>query len=247
MHRITYSNVLRHSLTTAIKRWNRGGMNRKATRRNFISMPQGNEAVVVGGLMAANGAVYAAWQTQDPRFMMDNFSVSRAGISHHPHTLFTSMFSHKDGKHLFANMLTLFFFGPQVVRSLGTRTFLQLYVGSGIFASACHVVTAKYKRLPALGASGALNAIVAYSICVNPWALIVVFAELLPVPLPACLYGILFIGKDAAELVDIDIPLIGSAGRNIGHAAHLGGAFCGIGYFLFTRGRGAGGPWKRLK
>ena len=41
-----------------------------------------------------------------------------------------------------------------------------------------------------------MNAVVAYGICLNPWALIVVFAEFLPIPMPAALYGAIYIGND---------------------------------------------------
>ena len=91
-------------------------------------------------------------------------------------------------------MVTLFFFGPNVVAALGARAFMSLYLGAGIASSAAHVTMEPYR--PALGASGSMNAVVAYGICLNPWSLIVVFAEFLPIPMPAALYGAIYIGND---------------------------------------------------
>ena len=215
-------------------------------RRNFISLPQGEALFLTTSIIGANGAVYLLWQTADTHFMHEHFTVSRAGIISNPHTLLTSMFSHNRGGHLLGNMVTLFFFAPPVVEVIGGSAFLSLYLGSGIFASFCHIASSRHPRQPALGASGALNAVVAFSILHSPWQLIVAMAEFIPVPMPAilsafllpphasgvsrfnacaaCRYGSLYIGRDVAALLDIDIPFMSSS-LNIGHAAHVGGAF----------------------
>jgi len=232
----------------------------KVPARSFIAMPKGQEAVVVGGLIASNVAVWGAWKYSEKeswqltRFMQDNFTVSRSQVFSKPHTLITAAFSHNSGYHLLGNMMTLFFFGPQCVAALGARTFLSLYMGSGIVANACHAVSTQNPRQPALGASGALNAVVAYSILMNPTMLIVVFAEFIPIPMPAILYGGVFIGRDVAALFDTELSLpFGLGGSfmrgNVAHAAHVGGAVCGAAYFLATRGRGGGGGggFRRLR
>ena len=77
---------------------------------------------------------------------------------------------------------------------------------------------------PGLGASGAINSIVAWSILTSPMTIIWVN---LIVPVPAALAGILFIGKDLYELK--------SGQSNVGNAAHLGGAFVGACYFFLRR------------
>jgi membrane associated rhomboid family serine protease len=148
--------------------------------------------------------------------------------------------------HLLGNMVTLFFFGPPVVAALGVRSFTSLYLASGVASSATHAATARSPRAPALGASGALNAVVAYSILADPFRLILVFAEFFPLPMPALLYGGLFIGRDMAALWSTKLRLPFGLGEqlldaNVAHAAHVGGAVCGAAFYLFRRGRGGGG------
>ncbi|MBT8041661.1 MAG: rhomboid family intramembrane serine protease, partial [Pontiella sp.] len=46
--------------------------------------------------------------------------------------LFTYMFVHASGMHIFVNMLGLFFIGPTVERSIGSYRFFILYYASGI-------------------------------------------------------------------------------------------------------------------
>lgn len=65
-------------------------------------------------LTGANCVVYAGWQYSDPYFMRKHFTVSPESAFNRPHTLVTSMFSHFGGYHLLGNMVTLFFFGPEV-------------------------------------------------------------------------------------------------------------------------------------
>ena len=152
------------------------------------------------------------------------------------HTLVTAMFSHRDLFHLLSNMVTFYFFSPTALGVLGGRGFLQLYLGGGVFSSLTHVAwpyyvpsqwPAKYRTnryTPALGASGAVNALVIYSIMVYPRQII--YVNLL-LPMPAALFGALFVMKDVYELYQ--------GGGSIGNAAHLGGAAFGAAFFLLRR------------
>ena len=47
---------------------------------------------------------------------------------------FTYMFMHFNFRHLFVNMLGLFFFGTQVERTIGTNEFLAFYLATGFLA-----------------------------------------------------------------------------------------------------------------
>mmetsp|Transcript_50002 Transcript_50002/g.113514 ORF Transcript_50002/g.113514 Transcript_50002/m.113514 type:complete len:243 (-) Transcript_50002:175-903(-) len=224
--------------------------------RRFIAMPQGEEAVVVGSLIASNVAVYGAWQyaeskdRQTYRFMVDNFMVSRDSALSRPHTVVTAAFSHSSGYHLLGNMMTLFFFGPTCISALGARTFLSMYFTGAVVSNVSFVATAKSSRDQALGASGAVNAAVAYSIAAEPFRMIIVLAEFLPIPLPAVLYGTIFIGKDVAAMFGTELNLPFGLGRkftsgDVAHAAHVGGAAVGLAYFFLSRGRRQ--PWRRLR
>mmetsp|Transcript_17373 Transcript_17373/g.69805 ORF Transcript_17373/g.69805 Transcript_17373/m.69805 type:complete len:265 (-) Transcript_17373:233-1027(-) len=221
-----------------------------SSRRTFIAVPQGDALPVVGGLVAANVAVWGLWQTQPPAMMARHFTLSADDVLRKPYTLATSVFSHRDGWHLLGNMVTLFFFGPEVIYAIGARQFLLLYSGAGLASGTCQLAAsvANHAHAPHpywrrhseryLGASGAVNACVAWSVLASPWRLIVVFAELLPIPLPAILYGAAFVGKDLAALLGIHIPYVSDrVGPGIAHGAHVAGAACGAAHFFLFRRR----------
>ena len=160
-------------------------------RRSFLALPQGEALPVVGGLIGANCLVYGAWQVVDPRVMTRHFTLSNDDVAQYPHTLVTSFFSHASGWHLLGNMVTLFFFAPEAIGALGAARFLAVYGGAGLVANGAQLATNAYanmRRDPyfrtrsprCLGASGAVNSTVAYGCLLNPWRMIIVFAEFLP-------------------------------------------------------------------
>ena len=147
-------------------------------RRSFLALPQGEALPVVGGLIGANCLVYGAWQVVDPRLMTKHFTLSNDDVLQYPHTLVTSFFSHASGWHLLGNMVTLFFFGPEAIGALGAARFLMVYGGAGLAANGAQLATNAYanmRRDPyfrtrsprCLGASGAVNAAVAYGCLLN--------------------------------------------------------------------------------
>jgi rhomboid-like protein len=166
---------------------------------------------VVPAIIGANLVVFACWHySKSPyhrRLMSEHFMLSPIDITNlkNPHTLFTSFFSHFDGMHLFGNMFTLYFFGNTAVSYLGVARFLSLYTGAGLFSNLVFVAwpylpsvstsggrrrryfghDARYDR--ALGASGAVNAILMWVICTNPKSVIYLYGL---VPIPAAILGV---------------------------------------------------------
>ncbi|QYJ03236.1 rhomboid family intramembrane serine protease [Nocardioides panacisoli] len=69
--------------------------------------------------------------------------------------MITSAFAHVDVWHIGANMLVLWFIGPQLERVLGRTRFLALYLASGLAASVC-VFWLSAVNSHTLGASGAI-------------------------------------------------------------------------------------------
>lgn len=237
----------------------REGHRTHAARRSILTGRLGQDNSVLIGLIGANVGVYGLWSVADNdrrlrHWMACNFTVTPADVLGRPHTLVTGMFSHRDGWHLLGNMVTLFFFAPEAISVLGARAFLQLYFGAGVFSSCCQCVTA-HPYSSALGASGAINAIVTWGVLRNPSAIIITpievsvrelhamhmppggggadvlpFPQFIPIPMPALLFGAMYVGKDALGLFRGD--------SSIGHGSHLGGALCGILFFTLTRGRG---------
>lgn len=172
------------------------------------------------------------------RFMRDNFMVSPHGVLREGkvHTLITSIFSHKDPMHLLFNTMGMYSFGMSTLAFLGPARFIALYLGGGLISSISFVawpfVIPKswpaYNTYngsnPGLGASGAINALVMWSVLKEPLSKFLLFGVL---PLPAFVCGLGFIAYDTYGLYD------GSG--NIGNASHLSGAAFGALYFMFTR------------
>ncbi|MCB0738718.1 MAG: rhomboid family intramembrane serine protease [Bacteroidetes bacterium] len=136
----------------------------------------------------------------------------------------TSGFIHADIQHLVFNMITLYFFGRNVefyfdylMGGSGKTVFILFYVAA--MAAASTFSYFKHKDNPgymALGASGAVSAVLFSTILVSPWNLIYVFL----IPCPAILFGVAYLIYSAR---------MAKLGRdNIGHDAHLFGAIFGV-------------------
>ena len=135
-------------------------------------------------------------------------------------------FLHADFVHLGFNMFALYSFGhlletqffPVLFEKNATLYFLFLYFG-GILASSIPETIRQHKNpsYTSVGASGAVNAVVFSSILIYPQGKI----SLMFLPaLPSWLFGILFLIYSwymAKKKID-----------NIGHFAHLWGAFFGL-------------------
>lgn len=142
------------------------------------------------------------------------------------HRFFTGAFIHADWVHLAFNMFSLYMFGGAVERQYGylfaekgKLFFILLYV-LGIFMSEYYSYE-KHKHnihYNALGASGAVSAVVFAYIILFPTQKLLFL--LLPVPIPAYLFGVLFLG--------IEYYLAKRGNSIIGHDAHFWGAVHGV-------------------
>lgn len=146
------------------------------------------------------------------------------------------MFSHQSFSHFAFNMLGVLTFGINILPYIGSTGFLQLYMAGGLIGGLCYagypfMESKSIRRLynsafytPGLGASGAVSALVIYSVMNNPTAIILVN---LFIPVPAALFGVGFIVWDVVRLQ--------TEGNTSGGSAHLGGAAAGALYFFFKR------------
>jgi membrane associated rhomboid family serine protease len=133
-------------------------------------------------------------------------------------------FLHANMTHLFFNMFSLFFFGPFVEDSFmsecgsaGHTAFIIFYVAAIVFANIPDLLEHKNdQNYRAVGASGAVSAVIFASILYNPVTTIYVFFF----PVTAYLFGVLFLAYSAyMSRRQMD---------NIGHLAHFSGAVFGI-------------------
>lgn len=130
--------------------------------------------------------------------------------------MFTSAFLHVDWMHLFFNMLTFLFFSRSVEMYVGPLNMLLVYIGSLLLGNMITLLLQKNNyHYRAVGASGAVTGIVFASIVIIPDAKIY-----MPFPIPAYLYGMLYLFYS--------IYGMRSQSDNIGHSAHFGGALGGL-------------------
>jgi membrane associated rhomboid family serine protease len=131
----------------------------------------------------------------------------------------TSGFLHVNWMHLFFNMLSLFFFSDSLEASIGPVNFLIIYfvglVGGNLLSLLIHRNSGDYS---AVGASGAVSAVIFATIALSPRTPIQIFP--LPFSLPAWIYGLAFI--------IYSMYAVRSKSDNIGHDAHLGGGVIGM-------------------
>ena len=139
---------------------------------------------------------------------------------------FTYGFVHGGYIHLLINMLVLYSFGEIVetyfkIHFPGKATFYYLLLYSGGLLISIVPAYGKHKNdvfYNAVGASGAIAAVIFSSIILFPTGKIFFF--LLPVPIPSPIFGILYIAYEI---------YMGKRGNdNIGHDAHLWGAIFGL-------------------
>lgn len=75
------------------------------------------------------------------------------------YTLLSSMFIHGGLFHLIGNMIFLWIFGDNIEATIGSPHYLLFYLMGGIIASIVHVYFNADVRIPAVGASGAIAAV----------------------------------------------------------------------------------------
>jgi membrane associated rhomboid family serine protease len=144
----------------------------------------------------------------------------------------TCGFIHADFMHLAFNMYSLWMFGgavedafTRIFGNMGEAYYILLYLSSLV---ACLMPTyAKnidnyYYR--SLGASGAVSAIVFTYIFIDPAEKMALL--ILPIPLPAFLFGVIYLGVSAY--------LAKKGTSHINHSAHLWGAIYGIVFLIVT-------------
>jgi membrane associated rhomboid family serine protease len=82
--------------------------------------------------------------------------------------LFTSMFMHASWMHIIGNMVFLWAFGPEIEDAMGRGHFLFFYLAGGLIAMMSQVLGSPYSRVPSLGASGAIAAVMGAFIVTYP-------------------------------------------------------------------------------
>lgn len=145
-------------------------------------------------------------------------------------TLVTALFLHGGWLHLGGNVLFLWVFGDNVEERFGHIRYLLFYLACGAGANLAQVAVASDSRIPLIGASGAIAAVLGSYILMFPRArvtvLIPVFFIPLFLPVPAVvMLGVWFVTQLANGLATITTHAQMSGG--VGYWAHIGGFVLG--------------------
>lgn len=148
--------------------------------------------------------------------------------------LLTHGFVHANWWHLFVNMFVLYFFGTSAenqIHVLAMDGFLKhpvlayliLYLVSIIFATTISLFRHKNNYLyNSVGASGAVSAVMFFSIFFAPWQRLYLYAA---IPIPGIIFAVLYIVYSQY--------MSKKENDNINHDAHLLGAVFGFVFPLF--------------
>lgn len=171
------------------------------------------------------------------------FALSVAGLARgYVWQLLTFQFMHGGFLHLLFNCFAIFMFGREVEQSLGRRSFLTLYLSSGVLGGLFQVAFVKllalslqnssFEGVQVVGASaGAFGLIAAFATLYPERPLMLLLFFIIPVNMRAK-FLLLFEGVVALFGIAMTARQFNLPGSQVAHAAHLGGMLTGI---LFIR------------
>jgi len=147
-----------------------------------------------------------------------------AGFLDRPWTIVTNLFIHSGLWHIFANMITLYFFGSFLCRLIGVKRFLLVYFIGGIVGNIFFILLPPSPLSIAIGASGAVFALGGVLAVLMPKLRVFVFPIPAPIPLWIAVIG-------GFILLTVLSPFL-----NIAWQAHLGGLVSGLAAgYIFRR------------
>jgi membrane associated rhomboid family serine protease len=184
--------------------------------------------IIIGITVAVS---YLAFQN---KALMEKLQFNAARVIHQKqyYRLISHAFVHSGWTHLFVNMLVLYFFGKPVESFLGyyfgTKSvvlFLLLYGGGILVSNISSLIRERDNYYyNAVGASGAVSAVLFTFIFLNPWEKLYFFG-LFPIP------GILF----AIGYLIYSWYMSRQQSDNIAHDAHFFGALFGFVYPILLK------------
>jgi membrane associated rhomboid family serine protease len=217
-------------------------------------MPTRRFPVVNVALIAANFVVWIFYElprldqaVADASF----FPCSVSGACHAPLpwgiSWLTSMFMHGSWDHILGNMLFLAIFGKNVEDVFGRLRYLLFYLAGGFVATLTQTVmtlvagSAADARVPNLGASGAIAAVLGAFVVFYPRSQVRGLLGIFPARLSAWVFlGVWFL----YQLVEANFSLFSAAahGGGVAFFAHVGGFAFGFVVATLAQRRGLVGP-----
>jgi len=185
--------------------------------------------MVTLAIIVANAYVFLCELTEGNAFVR-HWAVIPARIDHSQRliTLVTGTFLHAGWLHIAGNMVFLWAFGPVIEDAMGHMRYLVFYLFGGVVAMLAQVAGSPGSRIPCLGASGAIAAVMGAFIVMFPrdrirsliWILIFIRVTYIPA---AILIGVWF----AIQLLDVGMVATVQSG-GVAYLAHVGGFLFGV-------------------
>lgn len=181
-----------------------------------------------GGDAALEGFLYA-WGF----IPVDFWAAADAGNWLSPAVLqiYSSMFLHGGWLHLLGNLLYLWIFANRLEDGIGRAPFLVLYVAGGTIAAVAHALADPASDIPAIGASGAISAVLGAYLVLYPRARIQslvflgFFYQLVAVPAVMVL-GVWFVLQLVDGVAALNATDVATGGVAVW--AHIGGFVAGL-------------------
>lgn len=200
-------------------------------------------------LIAANAFVFLIESSLSPaqleRFI-NTFALVPAHIDfNNPLTwlpFLTHIFLHAGWFHILSNIWMLYIFGDNVEDRLGSTRYLLFYLLGGIAAGALQYYFSSDPSVPALGASGAIAAVMGAYFIFYPKSRVITFVPIFLfgwfVELPSILFlGVWFITQLFSGILSLS-SMTGMQAEGVAWWAHIGGFLFGLIMAIpFTIGR----------
>ncbi|NPV57006.1 MAG: rhomboid family intramembrane serine protease [Anaerolineae bacterium] len=198
-----------------------------------------NFPIVTWLLIAANAVVFFFELTLSPAGLeqfIANFGVVPANLSlSNPLSWFpllSHMFLHGGWMHVLSNMWTLVIFGDNVEDRMGPVGFLLFYLLGGVVAGLIQAFSAPGSAVPAIGASGAIAAVLGAYFLFFPKSRVITLIPLFFLPwfveIPALVYlGVWFVSQLFSGALAL-ATASGVASGGVAWWAHVGGFVFGL-------------------
>lgn len=146
--------------------------------------------------------------------------------------VFSHMFMHGGWLHFFSNIWTLYIFGDNVEDRMGSGRYLFFYLLGGVAAGLLQTMLATNPNLPAIGASGAIAAVLGAYLIYFPRAQVITLIPVFVFPwfvnLPAVIFlGFWFVSQLFSGVLSLAMPGGASVG-GVAWWAHIGGFLFGL-------------------
>jgi membrane associated rhomboid family serine protease len=193
------------------------------------SRPQTRFAVVTLLIIVLNAWVFMQELTYGDRFVAAWSAVPVRIIHGHSWiTILTSMFMHASWMHIIGNMIYLWAFGREIENAMGPVRFAIFYLIGGVVAMSAQIIGDPFSRIPSLGASGAIAAVMGAFLITFPrdrirtLVFFLIFFRITLIP-AALLIGFWFV----MQVLNVGVVAQAKTG-GVAYLAHIGGFLFGV-------------------